>query len=135
MRRILVIKHGALGDFVLATGPFTAIRAHHLGDNVTLLTTPPYVELARQSRLRNRPELGRFGQRKIIIRGEITPVARRKRSQAVASGEAGQILPPVFKHDPQVFCREIQWLKAGQRRVKQCGTMLNGLKFRRFLSK
>lgn len=51
MRRILVIKHGALGDFVLATGPFTAIRAHHLGDNVTLLTTPPYVELARQSRL------------------------------------------------------------------------------------
>ena len=51
MRRILVIKHGALGDFVLATGPFMAIRAHHLGDHVTLLTTPPYVELARASRL------------------------------------------------------------------------------------
>ena len=51
MKRILVIKHGALGDFVLATGPFTAIRAHHLGDNVTLLTTPPYVDFARQSRL------------------------------------------------------------------------------------
>ncbi|MSP20638.1 MAG: glycosyltransferase family 9 protein [Alphaproteobacteria bacterium] len=51
MRRILVIKHGALGDFVLATGPFTAIRAHHLGNNVTLLTTPPFVDLARQSRL------------------------------------------------------------------------------------
>ncbi len=27
--RILVIKHGALGDIVLATGPFKAIRAHH----------------------------------------------------------------------------------------------------------
>jgi ADP-heptose:LPS heptosyltransferase len=51
MRRILVIKHGALGDFVLATGPFMAIRAHHLADNVTLLTTPPYVDFARQSRL------------------------------------------------------------------------------------
>lgn len=51
MRRILVIKHGALGDFVLATGPFMAIRAHHLGDHVTLLTTPPYVGMARASRL------------------------------------------------------------------------------------
>jgi ADP-heptose:LPS heptosyltransferase len=51
MRRILVIKHGALGHFVLATGPFMAIRAHHLADNVTLLTTPPYVDFARQSRL------------------------------------------------------------------------------------
>jgi ADP-heptose:LPS heptosyltransferase len=28
-----------------------AIRAHHLADNVTLLTTPPYVDFARQSRL------------------------------------------------------------------------------------
>ncbi|MBM3507136.1 MAG: glycosyltransferase family 9 protein [Alphaproteobacteria bacterium] len=54
MDRILVIKHGALGDFVLATGPFTAIRAHHLGDNVTLLTTPPFVDFARQSRLFDR---------------------------------------------------------------------------------
>ncbi len=51
MRRILVIKHGALGDFVLATGPFMAIRAHHLGDHVTLLTTSPYVGMARASRL------------------------------------------------------------------------------------
>ena len=51
MRRILVIKHGALGDFVLATGPFMAIRAHHLGDHLTLLTTPAFVGLARASRL------------------------------------------------------------------------------------
>ena len=50
-RRILVIKHGALGDFVLATGPFTAIRAHHLGDSVTLLTTPPFADFARLSSL------------------------------------------------------------------------------------
>ncbi len=50
-RRILVIKHGALGDFVLATGPFTAIRAHHLADSVTLLTTPPFADFARLSSL------------------------------------------------------------------------------------
>lgn len=48
-QRILVIKHGALGDFVLATGPFAAIRRHHAGAHITLLTTAPYAELAGQS--------------------------------------------------------------------------------------
>ena len=47
--RILVIKLGALGDFVQAFGPFAAIRAHHPGAEVTLLTTPPFAELARRS--------------------------------------------------------------------------------------
>ena len=41
-RRILVIKHGALGDIVLATGPFAAIRRHHQADEIALLTTAPY---------------------------------------------------------------------------------------------
>ena len=45
--RILVIKLGALGDFVQAMGPAAAIRAHHRGDEITLLTTAPYAELAR----------------------------------------------------------------------------------------
>lgn len=45
--RILVIKHGALGDFVLATGPFKAIRAHHLDSRITLLTSPPFEALGR----------------------------------------------------------------------------------------
>jgi len=40
--RILVIKLGALGDVVLATGPFAAIRRHHADARITLLTTPPY---------------------------------------------------------------------------------------------
>jgi ADP-heptose:LPS heptosyltransferase len=42
---ILVIKHGALGDLVQAFGPFAAIRAHHPGAPVTLLTTRPFAEL------------------------------------------------------------------------------------------
>lgn len=46
--RILVIKLGALGDFVQATGPFAAIRRHHAGARVTLLTTPPYRDLAER---------------------------------------------------------------------------------------
>jgi ADP-heptose:LPS heptosyltransferase len=45
--RILVIKLGALGDFVQAMGPAAAIRAHHRGDEITLLTTAPYADLAR----------------------------------------------------------------------------------------
>ena len=45
--RILVIKLGALGDFVQAMGPAAAIRAHHARAEITLLTTAPFVELAR----------------------------------------------------------------------------------------
>lgn len=47
MARILVVKLGALGDFVLAFGPFAAIRARHAGDHVALLTTAPFAPLAR----------------------------------------------------------------------------------------
>jgi ADP-heptose:LPS heptosyltransferase len=44
--RILVIKLGALGDFVQATGPMAAIRRHHEGARITLMTTRPLAELA-----------------------------------------------------------------------------------------
>ena len=47
--RILVIKLGALGDFIYATGPMRAIREHHPASHITLLTQKPYEKLARQS--------------------------------------------------------------------------------------
>ena len=47
--RILVIKLGALGDFVQALAPIHAIRRHHGAAHLTLLTTRPYDELARAS--------------------------------------------------------------------------------------
>ena len=40
MRRILVIRLGALGDFFLSFSAFAAIRAHHANDHVTLLDEP-----------------------------------------------------------------------------------------------
>lgn len=49
MRRILVIKLGALGDFVQAFAPFAAIRAHHPDARITLLTTRPFAEMAKAS--------------------------------------------------------------------------------------
>ncbi|HUZ64195.1 MAG TPA: glycosyltransferase family 9 protein [Acetobacteraceae bacterium] len=49
MRHILVIRLGALGDFVLSFGPFAAIRARHPDARITLLTTAPFAELARAS--------------------------------------------------------------------------------------
>ncbi len=49
MTRILVIKLGALGDFVLAFAPFAAIRAHHPAARITLLTTAPFAALAQAS--------------------------------------------------------------------------------------
>ena len=39
---ILVIKLGALGDFIQATGAMQAIRAHHPNAHITLLTTSPF---------------------------------------------------------------------------------------------
>ena len=48
-RNVLVIKHGALGDFVLATGPMSAIRSHHEGDHIVLLTTKLFEAFAAQS--------------------------------------------------------------------------------------
>jgi ADP-heptose:LPS heptosyltransferase len=50
-QEILIIKLGALGDFIQALGPMPDIRRHHLGDRITLLTTPRYAELAAQTRL------------------------------------------------------------------------------------
>lgn len=49
--RVLVIKLGALGDFVQALGPFAAIRAHHAQAHLVLLTTRPYEQLARATGL------------------------------------------------------------------------------------
>jgi len=54
--RILVIKFSALGDFVQAFGAFETIRAAHPDAEITLLTTPPYAELARDSGLFDRIE-------------------------------------------------------------------------------
>lgn len=48
-RRILVIKLSALGDFVQALGPGAAIRRHHAADDITLLTTRAFTEVAQQS--------------------------------------------------------------------------------------
>ena len=48
-RHILVIKLGALGDFIQSLGPMAAIRAHHSQDRITLLTTAPFESIARAS--------------------------------------------------------------------------------------
>ena len=49
VQRVLVIRLGALGDFVQSFGPFQAIRAAHPQAFITLLTTQLFVELARLS--------------------------------------------------------------------------------------
>ena len=42
MAKILVIKHGAFGDVVQVDGALRDIRKHHPGDELVVLTTPPY---------------------------------------------------------------------------------------------
>lgn len=48
-RDILIIRLGALGDFALSFPAFAALRAHHSGDRLTLLTTRPFGSLAADS--------------------------------------------------------------------------------------
>ena len=45
--RILVIKLGALGDIVQALGPMAAIRRHHAGAEIVLLTSAPFAGFLR----------------------------------------------------------------------------------------
>lgn len=54
--RVLIIKLGALGDFVQAFAAFRQIREAHAEDEITLLTTPPYADLAQASGLFDRIE-------------------------------------------------------------------------------
>ncbi len=45
---ILIIKHGALGDFIMATGVFSAIKKAHPYQSLILLTTKKFAPLAKQ---------------------------------------------------------------------------------------
>lgn len=49
LKKILIIRLGALGDFVQSFYPFAAIRQFHPKAEITLLTTKPFVELAEKS--------------------------------------------------------------------------------------
>ena len=81
---ILIIKLGALGDMVQALGPMEAIRKHHVGDRITLLTTAPFVEFALATslidevRTDNRPSFFQFREwfslRRFLRRGRFRRV-------------------------------------------------------------
>ena len=45
-KNLLVIKHGALGDFILSLGPFKAIRNNHPKEHIALLTSSNFKEFA-----------------------------------------------------------------------------------------
>ncbi|MCH5284486.1 MAG: glycosyltransferase family 9 protein [Akkermansiaceae bacterium] len=49
MERILIIKHGALGDVVLALGCMQALKRRHPEAHMTLMTMKPFVPIAEQA--------------------------------------------------------------------------------------
>jgi ADP-heptose:LPS heptosyltransferase len=57
IRKVLVIKLSAVGDFVLAFPAFERIRQAHRDAKITLLTTPPFEALARSSPFFDRVEI------------------------------------------------------------------------------
>src|SRR5689334_11868646 len=54
--RVLVIKLGAIGEFVLSLPAMSRIRQAHPKAHITLLTTPRFEELAKTSRYFNHVE-------------------------------------------------------------------------------
>ena len=50
---ILVIKLGALGDFIYAIGPMQAIKRNHKTASITLLTRSSFAELGNATTLFN----------------------------------------------------------------------------------
>lgn len=107
--RILIIKLGALGDFVQALGPMAAIRRHHQGRpgvaSLVLLTSKPYAELARATGLfddvwvdEDRPKAWQVGRvrrlRQKILLGNFTRVYDLQTSDR--SSFYFHILSPLF---------------------------------------
>ncbi len=78
--KILVIRHGALGDFVLSTGAFAAIRNHHGGAEITLLTGSAFVAFARAS-----PWFDAIWARPAVKRGRVVPSRGENHAQDPAS--------------------------------------------------
>lgn len=83
--KILVIKLSALGDFIQALGPMKAVRAHHPGAHITLLTTPFFKTFGEKCGYfdqvwseRTRPKFPNIGHwlsfRKELINGNYTRV-------------------------------------------------------------
>ena len=58
VKKVLVIKLSALGDFVLALAAMKKIREAHKRAHITLLTTPPFEALAKASPYFNAVETG-----------------------------------------------------------------------------
>lgn len=48
-KRILIIKHSALGDFIFSIGTMREIKNRYPDAHFTLLTTKPFVKMAKQS--------------------------------------------------------------------------------------
>lgn len=71
IKKVLVIKLGALGDFVLALAAMKKIREAHPKAKITLLTTPPFEALAKLSPYFNHVETdgrpGDFGETLAMI--------------------------------------------------------------------
>ncbi len=72
--RVLVIKLGALGDFILSFAAFSAIRRYHPQARITLLTVPEFAELAKKSRwfdeiwTEGNPQWWRLGDLQRLVR-------------------------------------------------------------------
>jgi ADP-heptose:LPS heptosyltransferase len=54
MKKILVIKHGSLRDFMHSCDSFQAIREHHAGDHITILTERQFFDFCKKSQLFNK---------------------------------------------------------------------------------
>ncbi len=86
--KIMVIKHGALGDMVQALDGFASLRAGHPNAHLSLLTTAPFAGFARAMPF--------FDD--VLIDPRAKPwISRRLRKCAVSFSRAGHVFM-IFNH-------------------------------------
>ena len=67
MKKILLIKQGALGDIVMTTPLLESIQQYHPGDDLWIMTTPEFVEIFRRWSGINVKSIPRKGIHNVIL--------------------------------------------------------------------
>jgi ADP-heptose:LPS heptosyltransferase len=115
MKRILVIKLGALGDIFATTSAFEAIRKHHPSDHITLLTTPPYENFAQQ--------LGYFDDIWFDKRAKLTHVKKLwDFGKKLRSGAFDRVYDLQMVDRTNFYCHLIGFLMGAGQRPEWVGT-------------
>lgn len=109
--RVLVIKHGALGDIFKILGGFEAVRNHFPQAEITLLTAPSYIPVMQKT--------GYFDHILSDPRRK-NPIALARLLYALHQKSFDSVIDCQFSERSSYYCRLLYLLAAGKPRVFRC---------------